>query len=165
MGLCCWFGSCLFLCFCYKGIWIIWLGGEVLCSFHTWLLQCWDSGCLVSKQQILRKWSPNKYLSYKSVKFGVFAYSLLSHAEDSFPFKGEKPLLLLDFCKPLQWSNMEHKPWIRFVLLMGRTCAAPTACHPFSVLPLLLWAPMAFLCYIAEQVALTKWVENGPNKV
>lgn len=89
---------------------------------------------LSEQQQILRKWSANKWLSHKSVKFRVFAYSFISHAVDAFPFEGEKPLLQLDFCKPLKWSNTEHKPWLRFVLLMGWICAAPNHLPPF-VLP------------------------------
>lgn len=85
----------------------------------------------------------------------MFAYSFISHAVDAFPFEGEKPLLQLDFCKPLKWSNTEHKPWLRFVLLMGWICAAPNHLPPFVLLPL-LWAPVALLCSVGEQVELTK---------
>lgn len=136
MGLWCWLGSCLFLCFCWKGIWIICCVVLLFSLFFSYMAVVMLRLSLLSEQQqILRKWSANKWLSHKSVKFRVFAYSFISHAIDAFPSEGEKPLLQLDFCKPLKWRHTEHRPWLRFVLLMGWICAAPTTSHPLCSLP------------------------------
>lgn len=157
-GLCCWFDSSLFLCSCYEGIWIICFCFFLffyLCSFHTWLLWCWDSRCLASNEKYQGSGAQTSGFRTSQLNLGhVLIYFTCSRCFSIWKGKALIVIWLL--------QTFERKLWGAQAFTKRRTCAAPH--HPMSVLPHFLCLLWHFFAPISKQAALTKWAENEPEK-